>query len=254
MSTTPISLVFLGCLPLAVVGAENPACQPETRNDWSNATNTHFSQLAQKGQVGQVLFLGDSITQLWSFPKDHKWPGGLEVWQKTFAPLKATNFGISGDTTGNLLWRITAGKQLDNIHPKVVVLLIGTNNLHRTGKPDTPAQVAEGVKTIVATIKAKLPETKLVLMGVLPRGWKADSPYRSKVKLINQELAKLNDGKSGFYLDITDKLLNPDGSTSVDVLRDELHLSPKGYQILADELLPLVRRLLDEQATPHSPQ
>ena len=239
---------FIACLLVLAVGAraaENPACKPEARDDWSKATSAQYTQLAQKGQVGPVLFLGDSITQLWSFSKDNRWPGGLEVWNKVFAPLKATNFGIAGDTTGHLLWRVTEGKQLDNIHPKVVVLLIGTNNFRGA---DTPEQVAEGVKAIVAVIRAKLPESKLILFGVFPRDFKADSPMRAKVKQVNQELVKLGDNQAVFYLDMAPKLLSPDGSATADILRDGLHLSPKGYQVWADSLLPVVQALLEGRA------
>lgn len=221
---------------------KNPACVPVLRTDWSKDRTLSFGTMPNKDKI-DVLFLGDSITQLWEFPPTHKYPGGLEVWKKVFVPMKAKNFGIAGDLTEHVLWRITEGKNLDGANPKVVVLLIGTNNLHRKGKPDTPEQIAEGIELLVKTIRQKLPESKILLLGVLPRGFDAQNHYRKKIIKLNQIIAKLDDQKHVFFLDIGDKLLNKDGSADKAIFRDGLHLSPKGYQMMADLIQPEIQKL-----------
>ena len=181
---------------------------------------------AKEGNV-DVLFLGDSITQGW---------GDNAPWKKHFAPLKAANFGIGGDTTRTVLWRLDHG-EVDGIKPKGIVLLIGTNNfgLHN----DKPEDALRGVKAVIAKLREKLPESKILLMGLLPRDAKPDTDYRKRIKTLNAELAKLqNDNVQ--YLDIGDKYLEADGAIVKDLMPDALHLSEKGYVLWAEAILPIV--------------
>lgn len=248
----PICLIIL--LSITAMGSGfcadsgNPACIPQMRTDWSEGVTGMWIQRAQKQQategVAQVLFLGDSITQLWL--SDDRWPNGQVTWDRCFKPLKSLNFGIAADRTENLLWRIANGKMIDGLGPKVTVLLIGTNNLHRPEKQDSPQQVSEGVELVVKTIREKLPNTKILLLGILPREFIADAPQRIRVKQVNERLAKLSDSKHVYYLDIGDKFLNPDGTADKEILRDGLHLSAKGYEIFASNLLPEVKSLSEK--------
>ena len=119
---------------------------------------------AKKGHI-DLLFLGDSITQGWN---------ENSVWQRFYGPRHAANFGIGGDRTQHVLWRIQNG-ELDGIEPKVTVLMIGTNNLH----DDTPDEIAQGIKTIVAELRKRLPKTKVLLLGVFPRSQKPDRNSRA---------------------------------------------------------------------------
>src|SRR5205807_2434444 len=140
--------------------------------------------------------LGDSITDGWR-------GGGQEVWKKTFEPLKAANFGIGGDRTEHVLWRLQNG-ELEGINPKVAVLMIGTNN---TGS-NSVEQIADGIKAIVAEIHHQKPHTKILLLGVFPRSPKAADPVRQKIKDVNNIIATLDDGgKTVRYLDIGAKFL-----------------------------------------------
>jgi len=182
-----------------------------------------FVERAKKGDVG-VLFLGDSITQGWNRQK--------EIWDSHFGKYKPANFGIGGDRTQHVLWRIENG-ELEGIQPKVVVLMIGTNNV----SGDKPDRIAAGVTKIVETIKSKLPNTKVLLLAVFPRSQESTHESRGKIKQINETIAKLDDGgKTVRYLDIGDKFLQPDGSISKEIMPDYLHLSKAGYEIWANAI------------------
>jgi lysophospholipase L1-like esterase len=225
---------------MGVVAQEgNPACVPVKKGEGGKAMTARA--LAQKpGETVPLLLLGDSITQCWLFPKDHQFPGGLDAWNKYFVQAGAVNFGISGDRTEHLLWRITEGEQL-KINPKIIVLLIGTNNLHREKKADSAEQTAEGIKLIVDTIRKKLPDCKILLLGVLPRSW--DVTAKNKIPAINAIIKDYADNKHVFYFDAAPALLEKDGSISKEIFRDGLHLSPRGYELFAEALLPEIKKL-----------
>ena len=145
-----------------------------------------FLERAKEGNI-DLLFLGDSITQGWA---------NNDVWKRFYAPRNAANFGIGGDRTQHVLWRLEHG-EVDGIHPKVVVLMIGTNN----SGSNTAEEIANGVTAIVKSIREKLPETKILLLGVFPRAEKPGS-IRDKLAAVNAQIAKLDDGKTVKYLDI----------------------------------------------------
>jgi lysophospholipase L1-like esterase len=191
-----------------------------------------FLERAKQGSV-DVLFVGDSITQGWA-------GSGKEVWKERFEPLKSANFGIGGDQTQHVLWRLQDGKELEGISPKIVVLMIGTNN---TGR-NSAEQIAEGVTAIVHELTKQLPQGKVLLLGVFPRGPKPSDPVRGKIKDINERIAKLDDGKQIRYLDIGDKFLKPDGTLTKEIMPDYLHLSKQGYQIWADSIQPSLTEMM----------
>lgn len=191
---------------------------------------------AKNGKVG-VLFVGDSITDGWRNGGER---GGKAVFEKAYGEHDPLNIGIGGDRTQHVLWRLDAG-EADGIKPKVAVLMIGTNNL---GGNDNEEIVA-GVTKIVKTLRAKLPDTKVLLLAVFPRDMQPDTPNRTRIKAINAELAKLDDGgKAVKYLDIGDKFLQPDGVLPRDIMPDALHPNAKGYQIWADAMQPTLDELM----------
>jgi len=189
------------------------------------------SHLKRRQQPMDLLFIGDSITEAWS--------RAPQVWREHYAPLSAANFGIAGDRTEHVLWRIDHG-ELDGIHPKVVVLMIGTNNVAR----HSAQQIASGITKIVQQIHTRLPESKLLLLGVFPRGAKATSADRAKLAEVNKLIAPLADGKQTRYLEIWKEFLADDGSIPEEIMPDALHPSPKGYQIWADTMQPVLDELL----------
>ena len=187
--------------------------------------------VAQQGQV-DVLFIGDSITAGWN----------QKIWDENFAPLKAANFGIGGDHTGNLLWRLQHGA-IGNLQPKLIVLLIGVNNFGHLN--ETPRQVAAGVTKVVEQLRLAWPNAKILLNGVFPFEQQASSPARIKVKQLNRSIKKLADSKFVFYKDYGRLMLNKDGSISPEIMGDFLHPTAKGYQLWAEALEPDIAELLN---------
>jgi lysophospholipase L1-like esterase len=218
--------------------AENTATNPVPRDAKWIARHEGFVKEAKRGGI-DLLFMGDSITDFWR-------NRGSNVWNEFYAPLHAANFGISADRTQHVLWRIEHG-ELDGIHPKVIVLMIGTNNTgkeqdHQTIR-NTPPEVIEGVTAIVHEMRAKLPETKILLLAIFPRAQPGD-PYRDQIKEINLSLATLGDGRMITFLDIGPKFLEPDGTLSREIMPDLLHPSEKGYRIWAEAIKPTLDEMM----------
>ena len=189
-----------------------------------------FLDQARKGNI-DLLFLGDSITQGWH---------NNEVWKRFYGPRHAANFGIGGDRTQHVLWRIENG-EIDGIHPRVAVLMIGTNN----AGSNSADEIAAGVTAIVQDLRKRLPETKVLLLGVFPRSAKPDKT-REKLAEVNRQISRLDDGTNVSYLDIGKTFLNSDGTISREIMPDYLHLTAKGYRLWADAMEPTLWRLLDE--------
>lgn len=181
-----------------------------------------------------VLWVGDSITEYWQ-------DIGLGVWTKEYGSMKCANLGISGDTTQDVLRRLNISN-LDGLDAKVTVVLIGTNNL--SVGIDSDELIASQTEKIVQFILAKIPNTQVVLMGIFPRHWSPEDPIRARVTSVNKRLAKLDNGSNIHFLDIGDKLVEPSGEISADIMSDALHLSEQGYKIWADNLNPLIKKLL----------
>lgn len=236
------SLLLSACLSwvaYAEVPPSKAAITPAPRTlefDWMSVAQWHQlfeedKQIAQKGNV-DLLFIGDSITQGWH----------PELWETYFAPYKAANFGVGGDQTGNLLWRLENGG-IENISPKVVVVMIGVNNYGLNS--DTPEDVFEGVAAVVAKLRHSFPQAKILVNGILPFQEFADSPMRAPVQKTNALIKNLADNQQIFYRDFGPLLLEQDGSISKEIMPDFLHPAKPGYQILADAILPVVRPWLD---------
>ncbi|HVR86356.1 MAG TPA: GDSL-type esterase/lipase family protein, partial [Planctomycetota bacterium] len=166
------------------------------------------------------------------------WRSGAakKIWDATFGPLKAANFGIPGDRTQHVLWRLQNG-ELDGIPPpRVVVLLVGTNNLG-PNEPEPPSGAIAGIGAILKQIHRKSETTKVLLLGVFPRGEKPEDPLRAAVKDINDAIATFDDlGKTVRFLDLGEKFLAPGGLLLRELMPDFLHLSGKGYQVWADAI------------------
>jgi lysophospholipase L1-like esterase len=232
----PVLAAGLLAVTVAAAAPVNTAIEPVPLNAKWLKLHEGFVQIARRGGVN-VLFLGDSITDLWRYDVLGGSQRGKAIWDRDFAPLHAANFGIAGDRTQHVLWRIEHG-ELDGISPKVVVLLIGTNN---TGtEPDgrmrnsTPEIIA-GVTAVVREIRIRLPRTKILLFGIFPRG-KKDDPRRGQIAQINAAIARLDDGTHVHFLDIGREFLEPDGTLSTDIMPDLLHPNARGFQIWADAI------------------
>lgn len=200
----------------------NTAIIPVPKDEKWLKRHEGFVDEAKRGGV-DVLFLGDSITDGWR-------KEGRFLWAEHFAPLQAANFGLDGDRTQHVLWRIQHGT-LDGLAPKVVVLLIGTNN---TGpERNTTAEAVEGVQAVVTAIHQKLPAAKLLVLAILPRAAK-DSPHRAQINEINRALRPFVEGMpSARFLDIGEVFLSADGSLSTHLMPDLLHPNEAGYALWA---------------------
>ncbi|HEY0945396.1 MAG TPA: GDSL-type esterase/lipase family protein [Opitutaceae bacterium] len=207
-----------------------------------------FLERGKAGPIG-VLFLGDSITEGW-----RKAP---HVWEHFYGKLQPANFGIGGDQTQHVIWRIENG-ELDGIDPKVVVLMLGTNN----SAGHTAAEIAAADKKIVEMIRAKLPSAKVLVLAIFPRGARknnegviteqavADAAKRMAViDAVNAELTKLDDGKTVRFLDINAQFLGQDGKIPFPIMPDQLHPTAAGYQLWAEAMQPLLEQMLGGPAT-----
>jgi lysophospholipase L1-like esterase len=185
-----------------------------------------------------IEFIGDSITQGWE-------GSGKNVWTNFYGKRKVINFGVSGDRTEHVLWRFEQG-QLDGIKAKVAVVMIGTNNSSKNKDGTdtyTDADILEGVTAIVNQIRARQPDTKILLLGIFPRG-KAFNAQRGRLLEINQALARLDDGKNIFFLDIGSQFIENDGSIAPGMMKDALHPGEAGYKIWANAMEPKLQELL----------
>ncbi len=209
---------------------------PNTTIPAEKDPNRHqeFLAIAKAGGV-DLLFLGDSITDGWR-------GGGINVWNKYWAPLKAANFGIGGDRVEHVLWRLRHG-ELDGIQPKLVVMMIGTNN------GDSADDVALGIKTLLVEIHNRSPKSKVLLLGIFPRSEHPDGA-REKNDNVNKQIAKFStyaEGRRIVYLDIGAKFLAPDGTLPKDIMPDFLHPNEKGYQIWAEAIVDTVKQLMQDE-------
>ncbi len=187
----------------------------------------------QKGNV-DLIYVGDSIT--------HCWENVPDLWNKYYGKRNAVNLGISGDQTSHVLWRLDHGN-IDGISPKLAIVMIGTNN---TGNGQSATLVAEGVKAVVEKLRAKLPQTKVLLLAIFPRGRTNEDGLRMSNAATNKIIAKLADNQTVFFLDIGPKFLDANGSPE-DAMPDFLHPNHKGYVIWAEAIEPTVAKLMGEK-------
>ena len=177
----------------------------------------------------ELVFIGDSITV--------RWPA--ELLNEKFGAFRPANLGMAGDGFQHVLWRLQNG--IPEIHPKVIVLLICTNNITARQTPD---EIAQGIGSLLKAIQEKTPASKILLLGILPRGESSKEETNEKIRQTNAKLALLADKRLVFYLDVGDKLVEPDGTISNDVMPDKLHVAMPGYIRWMDAMKPTLDTLL----------
>jgi len=194
---------------------------------WWKTRHLKFNKKT-KNKKHELLFIGDSITQAWE-------NGGKSVWNKYYKKRNALNLGISGDRTEHVIWRLNNGNLHNQQHQaKVAVVMIGTNN---TGHQEqAPSETVEGVERILSTLRARCPNTKILLLGIFPRGQNPDDPKRIINVEINKQLAKFDNGQRIHFLDIGEHFIESDGTISKAVMPDYLHLTAKSYQVWAEAM------------------
>ncbi len=199
---------------------------------------SQHEQVVARVRQGAVdlLMIGDSITQGWS-------DEGRRVWERYYAHRRAVNQGFNSDRTEQVLWRLEHD-EIDGIHPKVAVIMIGTNN--SGSRNDPPEETAAGVQAIVTLLRAKLSGIKILLLGIFPRSATAGDSLRRVNSMVNDRLRGFADGQQVFYLDLRQVFLDRDGRLKRDLMPDLLHPNEQGYQVWADSMEPQLKTLLGE--------
>jgi lysophospholipase L1-like esterase len=252
-------LVLVLCLAAAnlAFAAQNPcdvnigshkAVTPESRSDkdWWMPRHNAIVERVKQGNV-DIIMIGDSITHGWE-------KSGKPVWDKYYANRNAVNMGFSGDRTEHVIWRLQNG-EIDNINPKLAVIMIGTNNSNKDEY--TSEQIADGVKAIVCQLRTKLPNTKILMIAIFPRGDAEQRKDKTKGAAYNAQWEKndkataifkqIADNKMIYFLDVNKKFLNKNGELPRDIMADLLHPGEKGYDIWAKAMEPTIVKLTGEK-------
>lgn len=228
-----------------------PADRPAPRID-ENSKIAH-QQLLEKAARGgiDVYFVGDSIARRWGATD---YPELLANWRQNFFGWNAADFGWGADRTENILWRLENG-ELDGVNPKVIVILAGTNNVGSTlGGAAKAAEITRGIAGIVHVCRQKAPAAAIILTAIFPRN--DNMAVMPEINSINDNIARLADGKTVRYLNVNEKLADKNGRLFEGMMneRDRLHPTIKGYQVWADGLKPVLTELLGPPAsTDHAP-
>jgi lysophospholipase L1-like esterase len=251
------TLLLLGLsllLPLAAGAATIMAATPIGRTDLPWWRARHEAKLKEIAQTRpDLIFLGDSITQNWEKSGPPEWQNFAPEWKRFYGDRNAINLGFTGDTTASLLWRIRNG-EVDHIAPKAAVVLIGANNL---GKVHWSAEdTVAGINAIIDELHKRLPDTKILLLAVLPSersAWATETTAQ-----INQLLAaKYRGSTSVSYLDLGAMFMRK-GVLNRDLYYDPkltpadppLHPTAQGMAMVSKAMEPLLATMLNDR--PHS--
>ncbi|MCX6224333.1 MAG: GDSL-type esterase/lipase family protein [Bacteroidia bacterium] len=232
-----------GYLNTAVLPAPGAECRGAMAG-WGDG-NDWYSQFEAINKIGQdrkvdLVLLGNSITQGWGGEGRSVWSAVPGLWDSLFKPLNAANFGISGDRTQHILWRIQNGN-FDKVKPQVIALEIGVNNF----ADNSEKEIAGGIQAIIRALQKKVPAVKIILFGPLPTGNDNNDLNRMKYKLIHQIIAGLNNGKNVFYENLDKHFIDPDGTLVAGLLApDGIHLTAAGYRVWANILVPEAKKLM----------
>lgn len=248
----PRALILAAALTLAACAAPpgtvpasmpavsvTPAPNVETWAGWWMPRHEAKVREARQTANAELLFVGDSITHAWESE-------GRQVWQRHYQPYHALNLGFSGDRTEHVLWRLQHG-ETDGLHPKVTVLMIGTNN---TGHRQESARgTVAAIDRIIAELRQRMPATKILLLAIFPRADKPGTPVAAINGEINAMLPGLADGRHVFFLNINQALLDGGDTVSTQIMPDLLHPNAQGYERWAAAMEPMLQALL-RQAPP----
>lgn len=219
---------------------ENPAAAGVQRDaDWW--AERHQTILDRRATDPKMILIGDSIFH--SLDNEDR----QEVWTRYLDRYQTVNMGISGDRTENVIWRLQNGT-LENINPRLAVILIGTNNTDGNHflSISTPEELAGGIWKICEILDQKLPDTKIILMGILPYGYNPN--YRNNInKATNELISRFPDRNPKIhYIDIGDVYLDEDGKVNNKLMPDYLHPNPEGHLLMFGALEEEITRLMEE--------
>jgi beta-glucosidase len=243
---TSIALAFALLLPAVAQAQKGEATKPEPQINMRTGEVgvswwERHAELVKRAQAGgfDIMFIGDSITHQWERQ------GNKDVWAAKLAPLGAKAFGIGGDRTENLLWRLQWGLLDGKSDAKLFVMMIGTNNTgHRM---DKPADIAAGVKACINEIQKRKPDAKILVLAIFPRGADAGNKSRLNNEAANKLIQKFADGKKVYYADIGNVFLTKEGMLEKSVMPDLLHLTADSYNLWADAVIPEIQKIMPEK-------
>lgn len=218
------------------VRAVTPVPQsPKQNKGWMSRHERKLEEARKNADKIQMVFIGDSITWLWEVR-------GKTPWKKYYAPRGALNLGFDGDKTQNVIWRLQHGEVDGLTHVKLVVLMIGTNNTGIDG--DKAVNTAAGIKVILDELRTRLPQAKVLLLAIFPRGAKPTDKKRVRNEEVNKIIAGYADGEHIFFKDIGGVFLEKDGTMSKKMSGDLLHPEMHGYRFWAQAMEPTVKELM----------
>ena len=204
---------------------------PVAKSDsgWVNLHKKFLETTKNHGKDINIVFYGASIMQFWRST-------GKKIWDQYYGNLHAVDYGISGDRTENLVYRIGSG-EVANLHPKVVIVIAGSNNIGY----DKIEDITKGVKTIIDLLRSKLPNAKILNLAALPR-----TDRNSEVKKFNDLISKLDYGNSYKFLNMNSHFEDAKGLHKDLYVSDERHLSEKGYKVWAEVMDPVLKQLFNQ--------
>jgi lysophospholipase L1-like esterase/acetyl esterase/lipase len=232
----------------------NTAIVPVSKLEYDsyNWWDRHTEALRIKDSVNpEIVLIGNSITHFWGGEPKLKYadgkprnPNGPNSWASIFGNYRVLNLGFGWDRTQNVLWRLDHS-ELDGLHPRIVIIDIGTNNTSETpnARINTAPEIVEGIRAVCLRVRSKVPGAKIVLMAIFPREQNPSHPRRILIDEINKQLKVFAGANKIDLVDIGPKMLSPDGTLSREIANDFCHPTDKGYQIWADELRPFVNEL-----------
>lgn len=222
----------------------NSAIIPTTKleDDSYDWWKRHADVLRIKDSINpEIVLIGNSITHFWGGEPKANHVNGPKAWASLFGSYRVLNLGFGWDRTQNVLWRLDHG-ELDGLHPRIVIINIGTNNTSQTqnARMNTAPEIVEGIRAICIRVRSKVPEAKIIIMGVFPREQSPTHPRRILINQINQLLSTFANEQKITYVDITQKMVSSDGTISKEIMSDYCHPTDKGYQIWADQIRDLL--------------
>ena len=212
-----------------------PPTFPKQKADWWSQRHALLKQTLAETPC-QLLFIGDSITP----PLGNRRQKNMV---SIFSPYAPVNFGIGGDRTEHVLWRIDDSALKRLIPPQVCVIMVGTNNTGQYKGRQTPQETAEGIREIASRVHRLHPATEIILLHIFPRGKTAEDPLRIQNEMINRELDKTNMPRV-HVVNINSAFLDKDGTFLPGITGDLVHLTEKGYRLWADALLPEIKKYM----------
>lgn len=242
------TLLFLACIASGLLSLTQAAPQPNKTPDapdspklntqpWVPARYAHVKKsMAEK--PCDILFVGDSITEQWEFV-------GKNPWDELLVPKNAVNFGVSGDRTESVLWRMEDTKLATTTPPKVCVLLIGTNNIGYWDGQQSASDTVKGIRKIATSLLEKFPKTHLIIFTTFPYGPDPKAPFRKLGNEIAKKTTQLKLPRTTI-LNINKHFLNPDGTFKPGIFKDNVHLTEQGYRVWAKQLMPVLNKYLPQ--------